>query len=164
MKSKRSATPPPIASRRRAEHLGIGDLHELELEAALYLESDPQRPGAEHLKGVLDASRLALAAIAGGDAIGGATMAMQALHHAWLAEIAEGRPLIEAGVKTTRGRVKGNETKSEVAEAERAVWQREAERLWAANPRLSKREVAKRVAPGRGDYARKHIGRPIDKR
>lgn len=164
MKPKRVVEPPPIASRRRAEHIGVDDLRTLELEAEGYLEIDPKRAGAKHLRGVISAARLARLALDGGEAAGAVMAAMQALQSAWLAEIAEARPLISAGVKTTRGRVKGNETKAEVAEAERAAWQREAERLWAANPRLSKRDVAERVAPGRGDYVRKHIGRPIDKR
>lgn len=161
MKAKRTGDPAPIASRRRAEQLGVADLFELAIEAALYLETEPHRAGAEHLRRVIKAARLALAALDQGEAIGAAVMAMQAMQHAWLAEIAEGRPMIDAGVKAVRGAAKGNESKTKAAKPAHDEWQRQAEVMWGINPALSVRAVADRIDPDRGDYIRRHIKKPV---
>lgn len=163
MKPKRIIEPAPIASMRRAGHLGIEDLRRLELDAAVYLEADPKRAGAEHLRGVIAAAQLALKAIAGGEAEGAATMAMQALQHAWASEIAEASPLIAAGVKSTRGAIKGNAARAKAAAALRAKWQRQAEAHWRRNPHLSASDVAGLIDPDRSGYVRKFLVKPQPK-
>ena len=163
MKPKRVVEPPPIASRRRAEHIGVDDLRTLELEAEGYLEIDPKRAGAKHLRGVISAARLARLALDCGEAAGAVMAAMQALQSAWLAEIAEARPLISAGVATTRGAIKGNAEKQKQAAAQRAKWQRQAEAHWRRNPHLSASDVAELIDADRSDYIRMHIVKPQPK-
>ncbi|MGD9944369.1 MAG: hypothetical protein AB7S98_14135, partial [Burkholderiaceae bacterium] len=103
-----------IASRLKPEHATPNWIETIRGSAALYLQSDPSRPGAQHLQLAIEQCRIAMACIEAGEAAGAAMAAMSALQAAWLAELADGdgRAVIRAGIGTRRGGAKGGKESS----------------------------------------------------
>lgn len=147
-----------IGSRLQAAHASVDWLRTIALHVEVYLDLDPNRIGAPHLKLARKRAKLAEKAIAQGDAEGAAMLSLAALQAAWQAEIAEGRVMIDAGVTAYRKAEKANAAKQSAAKAEREEWRRQADEIRAKAPRkLTKKEIAAKIDRTRANYIRKFI-------
>lgn len=145
-----------IGSRLQAAHASVDWLRTIALHVEVYLDLDPNRIGAPHLKLARKRAKLAEKAIEQGDAEGAAMLSLAALQAAWQAEIAEGRVMIDAGVTAYRKAEKANEQKRSKAEAEHDEWRRQAAEIQArATRKLTKKEIAAKIDPARANYIRK---------
>lgn len=150
-----------IGSRLDAARLDVDWLDQVSKRAAFYLEIDPTRAGAAHLSLCVRFARDASTATSQGQAQQAAYASGAALQAAWQAEIAEGRTMIDSGVKSFREAERANKRKAVAAEAERADWQAKANAIWARKPEHTATAVAKTIDPDRFDYIRKRITKPI---
>lgn len=132
-------------------------LNRIERSARYHLDINPNRIGARQLREALKMVIYTRRCIEAGRADGAAFSALAALQAAWAAEIAEGRDMIDAGVKRFRAAEKANSGKSLQAEQIHADWQRKADAIRRRRPNLSKAEIARRIDPQRANYIRKRI-------
>ena len=70
-------------------------------------------------------------------------------------------PEIITGAKNRTGMRNGNATRVAEANASKAAWQREADKIWSRNPRLTPAAVARLIDPNRAGYIRKKIVRHV---
>lgn len=147
-----------IGSRLQAAHASVDWLRTIALHVDVYLDVNPNRIGAAHLKLARKRAKLAEKAIAQGDAEGAAMLSLAALQAAWQAEIAEGRVMIDGGVTAYREAEKANAERQAKAEADREQWRKQADEIRAkASRKLTKIEIAKKIDPARANYIRKFI-------
>ncbi len=80
----------------------------------------------------------------------------------WRMDVKGVEPEIMRGARVHRGGSKGNVSKKTKAIAKREDWQRQAEALWAKNPRLTKAKVAMHIDadPKRWGTIRQAITKP----
>lgn len=149
-----------ICSRLDARRASLDWLPRISQLATVYLNSDPDRIGADFLRLAISEAKLAQKALELGLADAAALSAMAAIQAAWRAEIAEGRVMLDAGVKQYRRAEKARADRSAEASNERAAWQLQADAIWGRNPALSALAVAARIEPQRQNYIRKHIKKP----
>jgi hypothetical protein len=79
-------------------------LARIQLASEVFLEINPERRGRRHLAEATRLAEFARTAVQQGNAEAAAVAAMGALQCAWLAEVSEGRTIINTGVAMTRGR------------------------------------------------------------
>jgi hypothetical protein len=146
-----------LASRFDARSASLRWLEVIESGATAYLESNPRRDGASHLKRAYRMARMARAAIERGNTDAATLAAIGALQAAWQAEIAEGRVMLDRGVTIYRKTQSTNATRHDDAERERTQWRKCAAAIRKTNPRLSKIAVARRIDSQRWNTVRRHI-------
>lgn len=132
---------PLLVSNLDATRPSLDWLQRVTLCARAYLDADPKRPEAEHLRQVVRLGVLAERAVEQGDARGAATAAIGAMQAAWQAEMVQGRVVVADGFrkrvgdanrtrKTVRARqleARKNESRNKVILAEYEERQRRRE-------------------------------------
>src|SRR5687767_9997473 len=126
-----------IASRLGARQASLRWLDDIERNADIYLELEPDRRGAAFLRQAKDKARRVRLAVDQGNALHAAVLALDALQAAWHAEIAEARTMINLGVKVHQITQGANDIRQQAAEREHAEWREQAEEIRHQNPALS---------------------------
>lgn len=81
-------------------------------------------------------------------------------HLVALAAVSAAKPVLATGAKWRQAGDRGRQTRSMMAAKEAERLQEKAEKIWAADPSLSRAAVAKEIAPGRWDSVRKVLKKP----
>lgn len=152
-----------IASRLEAARPDEGWIADIEARAAVFLEADPGRPGAEYLRLAVRWAETTRKAVEAGNAGGAAMMAAATIQAAWQAEMIEARarwfePKVAPRVKAADDRskqmgdfgIKGNEARRKYSNADRERWRRlaaddaELRRLRKASAKQCATKIAER--------------------
>ena len=136
-------------------------LTRIALAASVYLEADPRRLGAQHMREAMALAEQALKCIEQSNALGAATCALGALQAAWRAELSEGAVMVAGGVKAYRKAEAANAEKTKTALEEKTKWQTQADDIWKRHPSHTAVAVAKLIDPKRFGYIRKMIRNPV---
>lgn len=85
--------------------------------------------------------------------------ALQAAHHAWVADVKMVEPAIVTGTKSRRGADKGRAVRKAALNPEHARWRATATAMRAANPKLSNSDIAVAIDPDRWHTIRRVIAK-----
>lgn len=133
-------------------------LNDLDMWASAHLNDDKSRPGAKPLKevkGYYTQFRNA----AGRDPETATWAALRMLQAMWIAQMMDGRQMIDGGVKRYRAAETQNRTVSTAAERQRELWRKQAADL-RANPKHAgkgKSDIASLIDKDRWNTVRRYI-------
>lgn len=125
--------------------------------ARVWLDIRPPGRVAHYLRRAIQLSDLAARATAKGDAAGAAWAASGAAQAAWQAQIADGRDMVDAGVKAFRAAEGANLTRAAQALARQEEWQRRADEIWLRMPDHTAANVARLLDAKRWNTIRRYI-------